>query len=312
MEFACRELQIEPTNKCNLNCSICSHGLFGVSQEKDLTLSEFRSILDKFQDIESVFLQGLGEPFLNLQLSEMISFASQRKLFVYTTTNANALDQKIIQNMISSKLNELRISIDTFDDALYERIKIGGSLRNAIDAIKLINQKKKEYGVSYPVLRLNMVLMKETAPGILKLIDMAASLGMVEVSLIPLVLHGKGMATEEHNVSVLVANEISGLILQAEELAKKRGIDLVSGISTERHPDALAIKQFIIPKCYHSMYIQSNGDLSPCCNIPLRFGNILKEELEDIVCGKKMRRLRNFLQQTKPSCHDCVNFAYNL
>jgi radical SAM protein with 4Fe4S-binding SPASM domain len=312
MEFECRELQIEPTNRCNLHCSICSHALFGVSKQKDLTFPEFKTILDKFNNnVKRIFLQGLGEPFLNPKLNEMISYACGRGLFIYTTTNANALTEKIIQGMILAGLNELRISIDTFDSTLYENIKSGGKLKRVIDAIKLINQKKKEHGVSYPVLRLNTVLMKETISGLAQVIEMAALLGIVEVSLIPLVVHGNGLATEEHNVSVLSIDELGSLILQAKHRAKEHGIELVSGISTERHPDAMAIEQFVIPKCYHSMYVQSNGDLSPCCNMPLNFGNIFKEGLTDILNGEKIRTLRNFIQQNKPSCHDCVNFAYN-
>jgi len=312
MKFSCKELQIEPTNRCNLHCSICSHSLFGISKQKDLTFSEFKIILDKFRNnVERIFLQGLGEPFLNPELNEMISYASKLGLFIYTTTNANALSEEMIQGMILAGLDELRISIDTFDERLYENIKSGGKLERAVGTIKLINQKKKESGVSNPVLRLNTVVMKETMPGIVQIVNMAAFLGIVEVSLIPLVVHGKGLATAEHNVSVLPADELQSLILQAKNRAEECGIELVSGVSTERHPDTLAMEQFVIPKCYHSMYLQSNGDLAPCCNMPLRFGNIFEEEAADILNGEKMSRLRNFIRQNKPSCRDCVNFAYN-
>ncbi len=312
MMFTCQELQIEPTNRCNLHCSICSHSLLGVSKEKDLTFSEFKAILDKFGNrLERVFLQGLGEPFLNPELNAMISYACQQGLFVYTTTNANAFTERIIQGMISSGLNELRISIDTFDATLYENIKSGGKLERVVEAVKLINRKKKESGVSSPVLRINTVVMKETMPGLMRIIDMAAFLDVVEVSLIPLVIHGRGMAIEEHNVSALPDGVLKKLVLQAKQQAGKHGIELVSGISTERHPDAIGIEQYFSPRCYRSMYIQSNGDLAPCCNLPLRFGNIFEEELTDIIKSEKMNMLRYFIQKNKPPCHDCVNFAYN-
>jgi len=310
--FTCQELQIEPTNRCNLHCGICSHALFGVPKQKDLTFSEFKLILDRFgPNVERIFLQGLGEPFFNPELNAMISHASQQGLFVYTTTNANALTEEMIQGMISAGLNELRISIDTFDATLYENIKSGGKLEQAVTAIKLINIKKKENGVSFPVLRINTVVMKETMPGLGQIIDMAALLGIVEVSLIPLVVHGKGLATEEHNISVLPDKGLQNLILQARRQAGELGIELVSGISTERHPSAMAIEQASVPRCYHSMYVQSNGDLSSCCNLPLRFGNIFENKLADIMSGEKMSMLRSFIQENKPSCHDCVNFAYN-
>jgi len=141
---------------------------------------------------------------------------------------------------------------------------------------------------------------------------MAASLGFVEVSLIPLVVHGRGWATDEHNISVLAFDELKGLISQAKKIAGELGIELVSGVSTQRHSEAMAMEQPVAPKCYYSMYVQSNGDFSPCCNIPLRFGNLFDEEIADILNGEKMSKLRAFIQQAKPSCHNCVNFAYNL
>lgn len=311
MELVYRELQIEPTNRCNLHCSICSHSLFNGLKAKDLTFHEFRTIVDKTENLESIFLQGLGEPFLNPELNKMILYASQHGLFVYTTTNANVLNEEIIQGMILAGLNELRISIDTFDDRLYRDIKCGGKLERAINTIKLINQKRRESEVSHPILRLNVVAMKETVLGILDLINMAARFEIIEVSLIPLVVHGEGWATKEHSLSTLAADDLQSLIARAKKLARKLGIELVSGVSTERHPDTVDIEQSVIPKCYHSMYIQSNGDLSPCCNIPLKFGNVFNEEIADIINGEKMRELRIFIQQTKPSCHDCVHFAHN-
>ena len=100
--FVYKELQIEPTNRCNLRCSICSHALGEVPKEKDLTLSEFKLILEKVdRSVERVFLQGLGEPFLNCELNAMISYATQRNLFVFTTTNGNVLNEELIQGMIS-------------------------------------------------------------------------------------------------------------------------------------------------------------------------------------------------------------------
>ena len=314
MEFVYRELQIEPTNRCNLHCSICSHTLLDPPKARDLTFAEFKSILERLKNnnIERVFLQGLGEPFLNRELNAMILYASQRNIFVYTTTNGNILNEEIIQGMISCGLNELRVSIDAPGVKLYEQIKCGGKLERVIDAVKLINKKKKECGVSRPTLRLNAVAMKDTISQLPQLIHMAASLGFVEVSLIPLVVHGRGWATDEHNISVLAFDELKGLISQAKKIAGELGIELVSGVSTQRHSEAMAMEQPVAPKCYYSMYVQSNGDFSPCCNIPLRFGNLFDEEIADILNGEKMSKLRAFIQQAKPSCHNCVNFAYNL
>ena len=84
MEFTYRELQIEPTNRCNLHCSICSHTLLENPKERDLTFPEFKLILEKLKNnnIERVFLQGLGEPFLNRELNAMILYDPNTYFFI--------------------------------------------------------------------------------------------------------------------------------------------------------------------------------------------------------------------------------------
>lgn len=309
MQFIYRELQIEPTNRCNLKCSICFHTFSEDLVEKDLSCLEFKAIIHRFPTLERVFLQGLGEPFLNPELLDMVSYATKNSLYTYTTTNATLFNKTLIEKMISSDLQELRVSLDAVDKDLYMKIKLGSKLKRVIKNIELINQIKKQLNVSHPVLKINVVAMKDNVFKLIDLIKFAHKLDIREVSLIPLVIHGRDRAVEEQSIDSLPEKTVKTAIEKAKNLAAELKIDLVSGISTEKHPNYINIKQSPIPKCYYSMYIQSNGDLSPCCNITRRFGNVFEEEMSHILKNEKWERFRNFIELNQPSCHDCTRYA---
>jgi len=310
MEFICRELQIEPTNRCNLECSICSHTFSDNLIERDLAYPEFKLIINKFPNLERVLLQGVGEPFLNPDLLDMVSYAIENNLYVYTTSNAILFNENLIEEMISSGLQELRISLDTVNKDSYTKIKLGGELDNVIENIELINRMKEQFNVLHPLLKINVVAMKDTIFQLPQLIEIAHKLNIVEVSLIPLVIHGQGRAVEEQNISSLPKKTLLSVIQEAKALGEKLKVDVVSGVSVEKLPDFIEIERSSTPKCYNSMYIQSNGDISPCCNITIRFGNVLQEELCNILKNERLKRLKNFIEIEHPTCHECTRYVY--
>jgi len=65
-------LQIEPTNRCNLQCPLCPAGTNRLERERrDLTLDEFKTIIDDMEDyLLFLILWEWGEPFKNLESFE--------------------------------------------------------------------------------------------------------------------------------------------------------------------------------------------------------------------------------------------------
>ena len=67
-----------------------------------------------------------GEPYINPKFLEMVSYASKKKIFTSTSTNAHYLDSETARKTVESGLDKLIISIDGTSQDTYEAYRIGG------------------------------------------------------------------------------------------------------------------------------------------------------------------------------------------
>ncbi|UCC63691.1 MAG: radical SAM protein, partial [Anaerolineae bacterium] len=120
-----RELYVEVTNRCNSHCQACVRTFRRPEPLRDLTLGEFRAVVDQFLALERVVLHGIGEPLLNAELPAMIRAVKARFPSVAVLFNSNAvlLDEGWRQSLIEAGLDEYRISLDGATAATYARIR---------------------------------------------------------------------------------------------------------------------------------------------------------------------------------------------
>jgi MoaA/NifB/PqqE/SkfB family radical SAM enzyme len=82
-----KEVRIEITDKCNLNCSFCFNKNNG-----DPSLSQIKKIIDNvcLSGVNAIRLTG-GEPFLRKDLTKIVSYAKEKGLYVIVNTNGTLL-----------------------------------------------------------------------------------------------------------------------------------------------------------------------------------------------------------------------------
>ncbi|WP_457549350.1 radical SAM protein [Archaeoglobus sp.] len=102
-------LQLEVTNDCNLNCSICmrtkSNRKVGY-----LSLEDFSKIpIEEFKEIS---FHGWGEPLLHPNLFEFVKMAHERGAETSLITNATLLDLRL-NDVLKSDLNSIAFGIFT-------------------------------------------------------------------------------------------------------------------------------------------------------------------------------------------------------
>src|SRR5438128_3903533 len=83
-----RSLYVETTSRCNSKCQTCILTFGGREPAEDLTLAEFRRIVDQFPVLERVVLHGIGEPLLVKDLPAMIRHAKARGAHALFNSNA--------------------------------------------------------------------------------------------------------------------------------------------------------------------------------------------------------------------------------
>lgn len=157
-------LQIEPTNFCNLSCTVCPAAANKNDLKRErrhLRLEEFKKIVDDMQDyLLFLVMWEWGEPFLNPELPDMIRYASDRGIKTVTSTNAHFLhDTACLERILTSGLSTLIIAIDSLKNDSYEFYRRGGSLEKALNGLKGVVALKKKLR-STTRINLRMVLMK--------------------------------------------------------------------------------------------------------------------------------------------------------
>ncbi len=138
-------INIEPTNVCNLRCTVCSHdgsrpvGFMDVAlcrrllrQAKSLGVHEARFFL-------------AGEPLLHPQLPEFLRAADETGLRSCIHTNATRLDDRTSLNLIGGGLGFLSISFDGEDQETYERIQVGARFDDTLERIRRFLEIRDRY-----------------------------------------------------------------------------------------------------------------------------------------------------------------------
>lgn len=176
-------LSIEPTTACNLGCPECPSGLKQFTRptgKLDLDLHE--KMLSQIKS--SVFYINYyfqGEPFLHPQFLQLISQAKKSNIYTSTSTNAHFIDQEKSDEIVSSGLDRLIISIDGLTQETYEQYRVNGKLNKVIEASKLLVSSKKRMKSSTPHLIFQFLAVKPNEHEIPAVFDLANSIGIDEV-----------------------------------------------------------------------------------------------------------------------------------
>ena len=87
---------VEPTTSCNLRCPECPSGLRSFTRDTgSVGVEKYKAIIDQYSKSAlwlTLYFQ--GEPYLNPNFTDLISYASSKKIYVSTSTNAHYLKPK--------------------------------------------------------------------------------------------------------------------------------------------------------------------------------------------------------------------------
>ena len=145
-------IQIEPTSICNLRCVMCyqkdksfsskSKGFMGY-----MKFDLFKKVIDEIEGkIEAVTFASRGEPTLHPELNKFLRYCEGKFLGLKLNTNATLLNEKKINDLLSSDLQSLVLSIDEKNKENYERIRVNANFDKIMENLKLLkNIREKNY-----------------------------------------------------------------------------------------------------------------------------------------------------------------------
>ena len=136
---------IEPTNNCNLSCTICPNNRISKKNQGEIDLTSIIKILEDISPYaEFVMLYWMGEPMLHSNFSHILEIARRSiKGKIVVSTNMTVFDEEIYISMLKN-CDIILCSIDKWNKVDYEQVKIGANFEDIKNnTIQLLNLKTK-------------------------------------------------------------------------------------------------------------------------------------------------------------------------
>jgi len=180
------QIDLEPTNICNLHCPLCSTGIGAKTREKGiLEFNNFKKIIDEISDtVLQVSLQNWGESTLVKDFPKMIRYAADKKIFMRLSSNFSVkYTDEYFENFMNSGLGRLVIDLDGTTQEVYEKYRRGGDLKTVLDNTKKAVAFKRKNGLMYPIIQARMLVMAHNEHQIQDFRDIAEHIGVDEIDL---------------------------------------------------------------------------------------------------------------------------------
>src|SRR5438270_3741159 len=128
-------ISFEPTTSCNLRCPECPSGLRSFTRPKGMLQRDFfTETIDQLAgELLYLVFYFQGEPYLNPGFLEMVRYASAKKIYTATSTNAHYLNDENARKTVESGLDRLIISIDGTTQDTYQQYRVGGNLEKVLE-----------------------------------------------------------------------------------------------------------------------------------------------------------------------------------
>jgi len=172
-------VSFEPTTSCNLRCPECPSGLRAFTRPTGmLENSFFRKTIDEMhRELLYLIFYFQGEPYLNPAFLDMVKYASSKKIYTATSTNAHYLNDENARKTIESGLDRLIISIDGTTQEVYQQYRVGGKLEKVLEGAKNIIKWKKALKSKKPFVIFQFLVVKHNEHQIPEVHQLAKEIG---------------------------------------------------------------------------------------------------------------------------------------
>lgn len=281
-------LTIEPTNICDLRCPVCETGAGILNrQQGSMSLKNYKVIIDKLgEHVNTLFLYFMGEPFLNKDAYDMISYASQKGIFVSTCTNGHMVDPRAV---IEAGIAEISFQIGGITQETHEIYRVRGDLKKTLDNLAATVEEKKRHPESKTKIILGFIVMKHNEHEVEDFLKLAQDFGVDQADVItPCVRtleQGKEFLPKDDKYWFYDRDAFNNGILRPKVVPHNR-CDWI----------------------YYSTVITWNGDVVPCCRDAQGdyvMGNIFEQDFNEIWNGRKFREFRRQVRSDQKNLELC-------
>ena len=321
-----RYVQIEPVGQCNLRCRMCP-----ILFRKDgppygppafMPFEDFTRLVDQFEAMAELHLQGLGEPMMHPRFFDMVRYAVQKNVRVTTNSNLTLLNERKAKLCVESGLNTLHVSIDGATRETYEHIRVRARWDRVFANLEALLRARSSAGVEHPQLRMVTVVMRRNLHELPDLVRLASRWCFEEI-FVQQLSHDFGESTlpddyrpmrEFVDQETLLGEDLRRVTRYFEEArvaARDTGIRLrlPSTRLREHAPGTPGPQRCDWP--WRRAYVSYQGYSMPCCMVStpdrIHFGNMIEQGVRPVWSGETSEAFRRRLDSDNPPdvCRSC-------
>ncbi|MEI8052122.1 MAG: radical SAM/SPASM domain-containing protein [Bacteroidota bacterium] len=285
-------ISFEPTTSCNLRCPECPSGLRSFSRPTGMLQNDFftKTIDEIHQHVLYLIFYFQGEPYLNPAFLDMVKYASDKKIYTATSTNAHYLNDEAARKTVESGLDRLIISIDGTTQDVYKQYRVGGTLEKVTEGARNIVKWRKKLNSKTPFIFFQFLVVKPNEHQIEDIKKLAKEIGVDEVRF-------KTAQVYDYK------DDPNQLIPENEKFSRyKKNPD-----GTHRLKNKLANRCW---KLWHANVITWDGLVVPCCfdkDAAHQLGNLKGQSFSEIWKNDNYKQFRKELMNSRKNIDICAN-----
>jgi MoaA/NifB/PqqE/SkfB family radical SAM enzyme len=304
------------TEHCNLSCPFCGFDRRLERERRDADVDavrRFGAVLAQYQRAtgDRVLVSWMGgEPLLWAPLRELTEHFTRRLgLRVATTTNGTPLGSAIVREHIIEHYSELTVSVDGVGAVHDELRGWRGGFGHLRRLMPMLVAERQARGQDL-LLRVNVVLMRETIDDFEPLCAELASWGIDEITFNQLGGDDRPEFLAEHRLSARDAEWLSDNVPRLRDELAQRGVRLSGGTSYLQRVVATANGQRIpVADCgpgEQFLFIDELARVGPCSFTAGRYG-IALDELDSPEAIQELPHRFSAMRAARRSAHcdDC-------
>ncbi len=284
-------VSIEPTTACNLKCPECPSGLRSFSRPTGNLKSDFfrKTIDGMYKHMMYMIFYFQGEPYINPDFLDMVSYAHKKKIYTITSTNGHFLSMENARKTVESGLDRIIISVDGTTQEVYQSYRKEGQLETVLQGARNLVKMKKELNSSTPHIIFQFLVVKPNEHQIPEIHRLANEIGIDEVKL----------------KSAQVYNYENGNPLIPEQAKYSR--------YRQKSDGTFEVKNKLLNHCWklwHACVITWDGMVVPCCfdkDAKHRLGDLKEKRLDEVFYSADYQSFRKELFKGRDQIDICTN-----
>ncbi|MCB2172883.1 radical SAM protein [archaeon] len=312
-----RVISWNTTFKCNLRCAHCYMSSDSQVELDELSTEEGKMLIDQLNELSKpVLILSGGEPLMREDIFELAKYGTEKGLKMAMGTNGTLIDDETAKKLAESGVRSVAISMDSARPEVHDEFRgVKGAWERAIEGTKACQRN----GIA---VRFNTTVTQQNFNEIEDILELADSLGLLDVQLFFLVPTGRGKEVEDITPEMYEDMIKDVLVKYADHpmTVKPTCAPQFMRIADQLGQDTSRwTRGCIAGMSYGRVYPQ--GDVTPCPYLPIKLGNIMEQSFADIWTNSPvLKQLRDFdnlkgrcgICEYREKCGGCRARAYGM